>query len=192
MIRINVNLYPSNGFVYKNPDGTLLRSSKGWNDLITRVKVYRKVNNLERGDPEKEIHQQACENNPSLCSEQNPTPPVPIVGGGRKSLKGKALAWQMETRRHKKQLAFVTPEEAKRRADICAKCPHNVDVSGGCGTCRRAFSEAREDILSRRVIDSRLNACDRLGLDTAVAVHLDEPRVNDPDLPAVCWKKIVV
>lgn len=192
MRRININLYPHNGYFFKNPDGTLLRSSKGWNDLIVRIKVYRKVNNLPKGDPLAEVNEQACQNNPSLCSEQDPPPPVPIVGGNRRSLKGKALGWQMETRRHKKQLVFVSPEEAKKRADICAKCIANVDVTGGCGTCRRAFAEAREDILSRRVIDSRLNACDKLGVDTAIASHLDEPRVNNPDLPAHCWKKAAV
>jgi len=190
MIRINVNLYPSNGFVFKLPDGTLLRSSKGWNDLITRVKVYRKVNNLERGDPEKEIHEQACQNNPSLCSEQNPPPPVPIAGGNHRSLKGKMLQWLAETRRRKKELRFVSPEEAKQRAHICAKCQFNVEASGGCSSCRRALSELRDDILPRRVLDSRLNSCDRLGFDTSVAAHLDEPRVNNPDLPSFCWMKI--
>lgn len=192
MKRINVNLYPANGFVFTLPDGTRLRSSKGWSDLIVRIKVYRKVNHLPKGDPLAEVNEQACQGNPSLCSEQDPPRPVPIVGGGRKSLKGKALAWQMETRRHKKQLVFVSPEEAKQRADICAKCPFNVDVSGGCGSCRRALSEAREDILSRRVIDHRLNACDKLGIDTVIATHLDEPRVNNPELPAHCWKKAAV
>lgn len=190
MIRININLYPSNGYVFKLPDGTTLRSSKGWNDLITRVKVYRKINNLPRGNPEVEVHDQACQNNSSLCSEQNPTVPVPRVMGGARSLKGKALQWLAETRRRKKELRFVTPEEAKQRAAICAKCPANQEISGGCSSCKRALSESREDILSRRFLDSRLSGCDKIGWDTAVATHLDDPRVNDSNLPANCWHKI--
>jgi hypothetical protein len=185
-MRINVNLFPKDGYVFKENDGSIHRSTKGWRDLIARVTIYRRVNNKPPGDPENEVHAQACAANPSYCSEGNPPPPTPING---QSLKGAVLRWLSELRRNKSKIELVKPEEAASRAGVCATCPFNVGLREGCAPCKTFVIEAQRDLLPGRKVDSRLNACDKLAVDLGVLVNLDEPPVKRDDLPNFCWKK---
>lgn len=187
MIRINVNLYPKDGYLFKEKDGALIRSAKGWNDIIVRVKDYRRRNNLPAGDAETEVHAQACANNPTFCAETNYTP-VPTSG---RSLKGFVLRWLAELRKNKDKIKYVSADEAKERAAICATCPFNRAIPEGCSPCKQAIRESRKELLSKRVVNHSLNACDKLGTDLPTAVHLDEQRIEGDDLPAHCWRKRV-
>ena len=47
----------------------------------------------------------------------------------------------------------------------------------------------RKGILGQKPIYETLNGCLALGQDNAVAVHLNEQRVENPELPQQCWKK---
>jgi hypothetical protein len=185
-MRINVNLYPKDGYVFRENDGTLHRSHKGWKDVIARVTSYRKVNGLPIGNPEQEVHDQACRNNPTYCSEANPLPPVPTT---RISLKGMVISWMANLRRLSDKVQMVPPALAKERAEVCAKCPFNVALKEGCAPCKAFVSESRNAILKGRSVDGRLNACEKFTADAATLVHIDEPTVEKPDLPDHCWKK---
>lgn len=184
--RINLNLYPKNGgHVFKESDGTTHRADT-WPGVIARVKLYRKRNNLPEGDPESEIYAQACQSNPSICSKET-------AETKRKqkevSLKGRLLSW-LSRKKQQKQLSFVDKDVMDRRSKTCASCPQNQALTEGCSSCRAAVAAMREELLGDRKINARLNGCVILGHDCAVAVHLDEVRVDEPDLPAHCWRKI--
>jgi hypothetical protein len=181
--RINVNMFPKSGYKFKAADGVLFTGSS-WRDVIARVTDYRKRNNLPMGNVENEVHEYACLNNPEYCSEETlaQKEATRVV-----SLKGRVLSWLART--VKGPLKFVSQEEAKSRADICAGCPRNTAFSDGCSSCRAAVREYRKQILGGRQVDARVNGCAILGEDLPVSSHLDETRVNDSELPANCWRK---
>lgn len=184
MKRVNVNLYPKDGYFFKEKDGSVHRSTRGWGDLIGRVAAYRRRNNLPPGDPAVEVHTQACENNPGYCYEDAspiPTPP--------RTVKTAVLQWVMNLRANKSKVSFVAEPAPTNRASICASCPFNVALKEGCAPCARVISEARKEILGGRRVDGRLHACEKFGSDAATMVHIDTTTVERPDLPDHCWLK---
>lgn len=188
MKRINVNLYPKDGYFFIDRDQSIHRG-KDWSEVIARVKAYRKRNKIEPGDPDQEVHDQACQRNSNLCHDENPEQ---IKTELRKtSMKGRVLKWLSELRklRSKRELQYVPEQEAKERAQICASCPNNTPYPAGCGSCKAAVKASREEILGPRVVDGRLNGCNVLGEDTATSAHVEQVRVNNAELPANCWRK---
>jgi hypothetical protein len=188
MKRINVNLYPKDGYFFIEQDQSMHRG-QSWTEVVSRVRSYRKRNQLPPGNPEQEIHDQACKRNESLCHDENPEQ---VKAELRKtSLKGRVLKWFNTIRkaRAEREQQYVSETEAKARALVCANCPHNQPYPSGCGSCKAAVRASREEILGKRVADGRLNGCNVLGEDSATSVHLDQVRVNDAELPSFCWRK---
>lgn len=184
MKRVNVNLFPKDGYFFREKDGSVHRSTRGWTDLIGRVITYRRVNKLPLGDPAQEVHEQACQNNPGYCYEDAqpiPTPP--------RTIKTAVLQWIMNLRANKSKVSFVSEPLPTERASICAGCPCNVPLKEGCAPCARVISEARKEILGGRRVDGRLHACEKFGSDAATMVHIDTTTVERPDLPDHCWLK---
>lgn len=189
MMRVNTNLYPRDGYVFKDKDGSMHRSTKGWTDLIVRVKDYRRRNNLPPGEVENEVHAQGCQNNPSLCYDTSHAL-TPVKNPPQRTLKSSVLQWLADVRRRKPELRFVPADVAASRASVCASCPVNKPLpSGGCSSCKMAIEEIRADLLRGKRIDTRLHTCERLGVDNAVLAHLDHPTTEDPNLPDHCWFK---
>jgi hypothetical protein len=185
--RIKVNVFPKSGYIFKEADGTTITGNT-WAGVISRVRLYRKRNNLPAGDPETEVHAQACQRNPSLCIQDD--------GGTTRratsevSLKGRVLKWFAELR--KRQFSFVSQEVAKERAAVCKRCPMNTGLPEGCANCRAALNELRRTVLGTgRAGEAALthHGCSVLGFEQATAVHLDDPTEVNNDLPAHCWKK---
>lgn len=187
MQKINVNLFPKSGYVFRDKDGTTHTSSRSWRDVINRVESYRRLNKLPVGDPEKEVLAQACERNPGHCYEDTAAP-VGVVA--RSSIKSAVLSWLAGIRRAKDSLTFVSVDDASKRADICANCPFNVPLKQKCAPCQTFIAEMRKSILKNRAVDSRLNACEKFARDTGVMVHLDATSEKRDDLPDHCWMKI--
>ncbi len=188
MKRVNVNLYPRGGYLFVDKDGAKLRSDKGWRDLIARVTDYRRRNKYPIGDPEQEVHEQACVSNPSYCSDQTVVIPQP---GPKSTMKERILRWIVVLRTKASELRFVTETEAMVRAEICLKCPRRQSLPVGCSSCRAAVKAARPEIIGKRKIDERLNGfgCDAVGVDIATAAHIDGQTVEDETLPSFCWMK---
>lgn len=184
MRRVNVNLFPKDGYFFKEKDGSVHRSTKGWNDLIGRVITYRRVNKLSFGDPAQEVHEQACQNNPGYCYEDSqpiPTPP--------RTIKSAVLQWIMNLRANKSKIEFVRDPIPQERTDICSNCPFNVAIKEGCAPCAKAVSEARKEILAGRKFYDRLRACEKFGADLPTMVHISTTTVERADLPDHCWLK---
>lgn len=188
MKRINVNLYPSGGHWFKDRDGSTHRGDS-WAAVIARVTSYRKRNNMPPGDPEQEVHDFACKHNTHLCHDENPEVIKRALRGT--SMKGRVLKWLAEIRKSRatREIKFVEPSEASARAEICASCPGNTPYPAGCGSCKAAVRASRDEVLGRRSVDGRLNGCNLVGEDLPTSIHLDQVRVNEPELPAHCWRK---
>jgi len=183
--RINVNLYPKSGYRYKEPDGTLI-IGPNWRAVIVKVIAYRKRNNLPLGNPEVEVNAQACQNNASLCHEDSS-----VTREKRKevSLKGRVLNWFNDIRRG--GITFVAEHVMRERANVCANCPKNLSLPEGCASCKGAVKELRRIVLDGKPVDERItfHGCAVLGSDPSVDVWLDRVTVENPELPAHCWRK---
>lgn len=188
MRRINVNLYPKDGYFFIEADQSRHRAAS-WRAVIKRVTEYRQRQGLPVGNVEVEVMEQACSRNPSLCVQDNAAPaPKPQV-----TLKHRVIQWLSAISRiaDRGPLSFVREKESTARASICAKCPKNTALGvKSCSTCKQALAEYRKNLIGgARVRDARLGGCDVLGADLVTAVHLDEIRVDNPALPANCWRK---
>jgi hypothetical protein len=106
------------------------------------------------------------------------------------SLKSRVLRWLAEMKQiGAERLIFVTNETRLSRVNVCAACPQNHPLPGGCSACKAAVAELRKTILGKRPVDGRLNACAILGEDLSCAVSFEQAAVDNPGLPPQCWRK---
>jgi len=189
MLTMNSNIFPKGGHTFTDADGTK-HPAQNWPAVMRRVRDYRKRRGLPEGNVEQEVIAQACANNPGLCREDNGQYQHALK---KETLKSRMLSWlnRMKEQVSKEPIAFVSDEERKQRADVCASCPRNEVLPDGCSSCRKAAAELRKSIMGSRFIDGRLNACGILGEDLPTSSHLDQIRVSNSELPGNCWRKIV-
>jgi hypothetical protein len=194
-IRFNPNVYPAGGRFFVDEDGVKHRA-ENWGALAVRLASYRKRAGKPPGDPVEEIHAQACQRQPGACGETSPqqvvaAPPSPQrlpVG----DLTNRVTKWfaHLLGMKRRGEIRKVSIEEARRRAEICAHCPLQRDVSSACGACKASRRAASDAILdgSKRV-NSKLKACQPLGEDAGLAVHLDLSPTGNGELPGHCWRR---
>jgi len=183
---LNPNMAPFSGFRFRESDGTLIGA--GGRDLtIAKIREYRKINGLPEGDPGGELDAQMCKKHPGVCKEGNKVVPVDSPKP-KEALKGRVLRW-LNSQSKNASKEFASADEAKARANVCAKCPNNVTASSGCATCQAALRHLRSQIVGSRALDGRISSCNALAIDLPSAVHLNETRVIDASLPANCWRK---
>lgn len=184
---INMNLYPREGYFFKDSDGATIRASD-WPKVMLRVAAYRKRAGLALGDVEAEVSAQACARNPAHCSELNDatTHQTKIA-----SLKGQVLKYLSFIRglMPGNRVPWVSDADARNRSAVCASCPNNTSLPEGCSSCRAAVRAMQKEILGGRRIDARLNACSVLGESIPVSVWVDHDVVDSAVLPAHCWRK---
>jgi hypothetical protein len=87
---------------------------------------------------------------------------------------------------------FVPPEEAERRAAICAWCPLNVPVKGclGCSGVSVLVRSIRGK-QHKTSVDEQLNVCDACGCELKVKVLVPTEALDSSgvDYPAWCWQR---
>jgi hypothetical protein len=86
-------------------------------------------------------------------------------------------------------LAKVSSDTAKQRLSVCKSCKYNKEIPKGCGACIQAMQAMRRELIAARALDESLGGCAVLGVDIPTAAHLDEVRIDNPSLPAHCWRK---
>jgi hypothetical protein len=184
---INPNLYPRDGFAYKESDGVWIRGDT-WAGVIARVRSYRIRQGLAAGNVEAEVMAQACAHNPGLCVDENAAYTQQV---SRASLKNRILLWflEMRQRKTKESIGIVSDSEARSRASVCAGCPRNTSLPDGCSSCRAAVTESRNQLIGDRFKDARIDSCDVLGEELNTTIHLDLVRVENAGLPGHCWRK---
>ena len=92
----------------------------------------------------------------------------------------------------KKGFKFVPQEQANERAEICAKCPKNIDVAGcwTCGGVSKAVGLIRGN--HNTPYDDQLRVCGACGCVLKVLCHLPIDTIaksHTLDMPyaSVCW-----
>ncbi len=185
---INKNLYPTGGYFFIEKDGLKIKAGS-WVAVEAAVRQYRANKGVPEGDVHAEVMAQACDRNPALCHESAPSGQKPVRPT---SLKTRAFQWLGNLCRTARSsgLKYVSDAEARRRAAICDRCPAQKRISQGCSTCEHSLQALRNCVLGgRKPVVDHLEGCDALGCDLSCAVHLDEPRLGDPNLPGECWRR---
>ena len=190
MIRINSNIFPKGGFVFKTTDGTTIQGST-WSGVVARLREYRKRNNLPPGDPDNEVRQQACERNPGLCTQDDGQHAAMVKIA---TLKGRILQWfgLIRKRMATQPLDFVSPDVANQRLNVCLGCEHNKELTdSGCSSCKKTVKELENNVKGGRKSDSRFahRGCNVTGEHLATSAWIDQVTVDNPELPAYCWRK---
>lgn len=187
MKRLNPNIYPKDGHFFRDKDGVQHRADS-WPGVIARVAKYRQRAGQPIGDPVREVTEQACSRYPLLCNDESGHHADAVK---KSSLKSRVLGWMGLARAHKaeQRIEYVDAATANARAQTCATCPLNQSLSEGCASCRQALEEMRKEVLGRRPLDRRLNACLVLGEDLQTAAHLERPTTENAELPGHCWRK---
>ncbi len=192
-MEVNPNLYPKNGYRFKEKDGSYQKASN-WEGVIKKVTAYRERAGWPVGDVRAEVMAQACANNPSLCIDNSPRQIIHPKASYASTLFQKVSNWlsQLVQKLQRRQLELVDGPEARRRAAICAVCPRQMAVPTVCGACISQMSNFRRVILQGQPpANAGLNGCSALGEDTQVSVHLKLEPVDTDDQPPQCWRRSV-
>lgn len=187
---MNPNLYPPNGYTFKDRDGTR-HVANSWKGLEKKVKAYRELNRQEPGDPWREINDQHCANTPSHCRNAASTLVSP-QGQAVPNFNQRVVEWlnrQLDRLRVNK-LGKVSEAEAARRAQICQRCPAQRGLNESCKACLQGVRSARKVILKGGPSKHQnLLCCRVLGEDCVTSVYLEQPPVSAGELPAECWRR---
>lgn len=187
MKAINPNIYPKGGYVFRDPDGSR-HTADSWAGVIARVKRYRKRQGRPEAGVDEEVVNQACQQNPILCSEVHPANAEQLR---RVSLKGRILLWlgKLREAKTKNPLVFVNDSLHAARVDVCSRCPKQAGLPEGCGSCRQALRALAEDVVGRRALDTRVAACSVLGEYLPVSTWIEAVTIPNPELHWECWRK---
>jgi hypothetical protein len=184
---INVNLYPRDGYFFKDADGAVIRATD-WPKVKRKVAAYRTRAGRPVGNVDAEVDAQACMRNPAHCAEISD---ATLHQTKVSSMKGRVLQYLSFIRGliPGNRLPWANPRDAANRAAVCASCPNNTALPEGCSSCRAAVREMQKEILGGRTLDARLNGCCVLGESLPVSVWVDHDVVDSAELPPHCWRK---
>jgi hypothetical protein len=183
-MNLNNNIFPKTGFLFKDADG-VKHVADSWTGVVARVKAYRKRRGVAEGNVEAEVVAQACAREPIICQQSGEAHALAVK---KTTLKSRIISWLTAVRTNTDKRT-VEESLARQRADICARCPKQEHLPGGCASCTNAVMALRKEILGNRFIDGRLHECSVLGEDNPVTVHIDMIAVDNPELPGHCWRK---
>lgn len=185
---MNPNLYPPDGYVFRERDGSIHRGDS-WRDLTRIVTEYRTRNKMEVGEVRAEIMTQHCAKVPGHCRDEVAFVPPPADG---LSFNKKVLGWVAWALGRKRLNAWDLVEESEvdRRAAICAVCPMQKSLNHSCEACLTTLKSGRKALLDGKMPKYlNLQPCGVLNEDCATSVHaILEPK-QGPNLPEACWRR---
>lgn len=189
----NENLYPEGGWWFRDADG-VKHVGSSFRALLNTVRAYRERAAIEVGELEAEVVNQLCARNPGYCREEVQRV-VPTPSGPRNTistLAQKVSSWvsQRFADRRMGRTKKVSAGEAKRRAQICAKCPKQLAFPSTCGGCKENVNRLAAEAVANEVLDHSLQCCSVLSEWTPTSVWIDAPPEMNPDLPLECWRKL--
>jgi hypothetical protein len=189
-MKLNPNIPPPNGFVFKDTDGTVFRAAT-MRALVRRVLTYRTRTGGKTNDLEQEIQTQLCSVIPEHChGEGSPQAIHREKLAVKQTLRGR-MAGYLGTLARVDSPKKVAQPLAAERIRVCRGCPQRAAITGGCGGCRKNAELLRKKCLGGSTpISPDLGGCSILGCDLAVAVHLREPPVQTEGLPVFCWRRM--
>ena len=130
MKSLNPNLYPKGGYFFINIDGARIFGDS-WKGVEARTINYRKRAGQTIGNVWEEIVLQVCAREPVLCVESDAVYSATLK---KTNLKTRVLGWFLRIRekRDHEGLNFVSDKTRNDRVNICAGCPKNQALPGGC------------------------------------------------------------
>ena len=166
---------PPNGFRYVDPQDGFIDHAWDYRSWVDQAKRHLQVN--EREIPltlEQDMEDQLCQTlEPGWCNYDNDARPRVTTN----------LGWgdvmegiQTFTKWIKSGFAYVSQGEADRRAEICARCYLNTNVSG-CGTCQKLVEEVVGN--KKTKYDSYLKACSVCKCFLRAKVHFPISTLGD-------------
>jgi hypothetical protein len=185
---------PGGGYPYRQPESGFPFKQVSFSDLVKEVKDHRKANNFPIGPNfEAEVEDASCREllqmfpNYEGCLDET---------GDKAVYKGRK--WGLADVRHflntmsgwiAKGAKFVSQEEANRRAEICSRCPMNVQLAEclGCSNVSGMVNTIRG---SRRTsVEDRLRTCSGCGCQLAVKVWMpkDVMQRDGVEYHPSCW-----
>jgi len=192
----NRDLAPRNGYTFADPSGVTITGRGSWESLIANLTEFRKRGGFPPGDPKTEIYQQYCNQFHEAC-----------VGGTARAFQtlwtasgnfnNRVMNWlaSIFSAVNRRQVGYVSNEEAQRRARICVACPRQAEFLKGadCKTCQADSVTLVKLLTQHRVQPGEtpvLRGCNVLNEDTRASIHLDQPPVQRDGLPINCWRKL--
>jgi hypothetical protein len=194
---------PPGEWRYRHPITGLLLKHYDYRAFIKAYVNHCLANNIVlTGDWEDELISEMCIQNGwgKLCK------PVSLDKVVRRKLSLQAVlsflnmikSWAMQVLNGR--AAFVSQEEAERRANICAGCPNNVTLQFSCGACMGGVMKLIHGVLGDRKTknDYALGACLVCSCELKSAVHvpldvqhngLNDELKNDFRQITHCWKR---
>jgi len=178
------------GWTFKDPTSGFVSDANIFIDLVAKVAAHRRNNNYPPLT-EAEIEDQ-------ICRSLSPASQAEFCEGGARlpatipwtdvmSFLKTAAAWLGS------RMAQVPQAEAERRAAICAQCPFNRGLAGGCAACQTAVNILRSEVLHASTShDSELQACAICNCDNRATVHIPiatlETVPHDFSVAGWCWR----
>jgi len=190
MKEIRPGIFPLSQLYFVEKDGVRFEG-KDLHSLVNSVWGYRRRAGLPEGDPFAEVQEQICSRTPGDCQEvaelnRQLVPEDKVLLG---KVSARAAEWLNKRMKH--ELRFVPRAEQDVRADKCAGCPLNVDLSN-CPSCQKNIGEILDAVANPLVRHERLNkrACKLSGEDLSVSVMLDRQKFLE-ESPSHCWRHAV-
>ena len=189
---IDKNSVPRGGFTYTEKT-TGARFSHFTLDSVLRDVLMHRIANGINVPPgwEAIVEDEMCQNYvEGTCAEvanTESTGPRSIKMSDVKNFLTVASSWVMSG------IKLVDPEEAEKRAGICAVCPQNQTIAG-CLGCNNLVGVTKKVLGNRgTTYDGELKGCAVCSCYNAVQVHLPleilaKGVTKDMHFPSNCWK----
>lgn len=188
----NFNLYPPCGYSYPDPESGLEFSGGNWPEVVAKLTAYRQANGIAVGDPDEEIFGWYCRKFPKYCEDSKVKRQFVRLARSAAGFASAMQAWIADTfsKVNSRKIGYVSGTTLHERVAICTRCPKQKRWTLGCAGCEKSLMKIVGRMLRGTDSEGRdLAACAVLREETSVSVHLDLKPVEDPRLPAKCWRR---
>ena len=184
-----IGMIPPGGWHYYQSDTKITGYS--YADLLKSVESYRAENHLTSGDITGDVNGYICSNWPQFCHGVDM---VAITSIDAQTATGDLMndiqTWAKNILQSQEPHPLVLDALAEQRAQICRRCPSNVNWRGGCGACVASTERVCASVRQARDTASTpvLGGCALMRHDNRTAVFMDRNQIQrSTNIPAECW-----
>ena len=182
-------MVPPGGFHYFQGDVRLTGENLG--DLYRVVTIHRAQNDIPNSSAIDDVNNYLCGQWPEFCHDiDNIVFELIPANVNIQQLLDDIQTWARNLLASPRPHPLVGDELAETRAQICGRCPKNINWRGGCAPCVTATDRLSASVRQARETASSavLGGCTVLRHDNRAAIFLNpEDLSKSPDLPAYCW-----
>lgn len=195
---INKSVVPPGGFVYVEPASGVEFRHTVFDEILNRVRLHRIANGFPLPPGwQDEVESAMCEHHGPetwqfVDESSDNREPRRVHISDVLNFVAVVRAWVAAEQGEK----FVSPEEAERRAEICAGCPYNQAIDG-CQPCQDLAGKVYRLLGGRTTKwDHMLKGCAICSCSGAQVhitlriLHKGVPPEMNEKFPTGCWKKV--